>query len=162
MAETPDNSGVRFPPPLIYVAGLVAAYFLQRVHPLTWDFPERQSFWKDPSTFIGIAFCLTGLFVIRSAARTVWKANSSIIPMRPTTAIVTEGMFRTTRNPMYVGLAIIYLGVGTLMFSVWPWALAPLVIIAVDRLVIAKEERYLRGKFGETYGNYCSRVRRWI
>jgi protein-S-isoprenylcysteine O-methyltransferase Ste14 len=63
---------------------------------------------------------------------------------------------------MYLGMVVIYVGIALLIRSPWALVLLPLVVLGVDRLVIAKEERYLRGKFGETYGNYCSKVRRWI
>jgi protein-S-isoprenylcysteine O-methyltransferase Ste14 len=155
MAANPDSSGVRFPPPLIYVVGLVAGYLLERKYPVA-TLP------RNLSIAGGIVLCVAGLLVIRSAARTVWKANSSIIPMRPTTAIVSEGVFQLTRNPMYLGMVVIYVGIALLIRSPWALVLLPLVVLGVDRLVIAKEERYLRGKFGETYGNYCSKVRRWI
>ena len=56
----------------------------------------------------------------------------------------------------------IYIGIAFLIHSAWAVVLLPLVVLGIDRLVIAKEERYLRGKFGETYTSYCSRVRRWI
>ena len=82
--------------------------------------------------------------------------------MRPTTAIVSDGVYRFTRNPMYVSMVVIYVGIALLIRAPWALVLLPVVMIAVDRLVIAKEESYLRGKFGDIYVNYCSRVRRWI
>jgi protein-S-isoprenylcysteine O-methyltransferase Ste14 len=110
----------------------------------------------------GIVLIVAGLAVARAGALAVWKANSSIIPMRPTTAIVSDGPYALTRNPMYLGMVFIYIGIAFLIHSAWAVVLLPLVVFGVDRLVIAKEERYLRGKFGETYTSYCSRVRRWI
>jgi protein-S-isoprenylcysteine O-methyltransferase Ste14 len=150
-----DNSGVRFPPPLIYVLGLLAGWLLERKHPLA---PLPRNF----AIAAGIVLLIAGLALARSGARAIWKANSSIIPMRPTTAIVSDGVYRFTRNPMYVSMVVIYVGIALLIRASWALVLLPVVVIAVDRLVIAKEEGYLRGKFGETYMNYCSRVRRWI
>jgi len=150
-----DNSGVRVPPPLFYVAGLIAGYFLDRRYPLP-------SLSRNVALGAGIVLIAAGLTVARAGARTIWKASSSIIPMRPTTAIVSDGPYALTRNPMYVGMVFIYVGVAFLIRAPWALVLLPLVILAVDRLVIAKEERYLAGKFGDTYTNYCSRVRRWI
>ena len=105
---------------------------------------------------------LAGLAVIRSAARIMWKAKTSMIPMRPTTAIVCDGVFQLTRNPMYVGMVVIYVGIALLIRTPWALVLLPLVVLLVDRLVIAKEERYLAGKFGEPYLSYKNKVRRWI
>ncbi|MDF2744382.1 MAG: Protein-S-isoprenylcysteine O-methyltransferase [Actinomycetia bacterium] len=63
---------------------------------------------------------------------------------------------------MYTGLAIAYLGVALLLGSWWPLVLSPLVILAVDRLVIRSEERYLTERFGQIYTDYCAQVRRWL
>src|SRR5882762_8924689 len=97
MAEARDNSGVRFPPPLIFVVGLVAGYFLQRKYPLP-------SLPNNLSIVAGVVLVIAGVAVAASGARAIWKANSSIIPMRPATAIVSDGVYRITRNPMYVGM----------------------------------------------------------
>lgn len=155
MAANPDSSGVRFPPPLLYIAGLVAGYFLERRYPLA-------SLPRNISIAGGIGLILAGLLVTRAAARSMWAAKTSMIPIRPTTAIVSDGVYRLTRNPMYVSMVAMYVGIALLIRAPWALVLLPLVVVAVDRLVIAKEEHYLRGKFGETYINYCSRVRRWI
>src|SRR4051812_8134489 len=155
MAANPDSSGVRFPPPLIYVAGLLAGWLLERRYPLT-------SLPRNISIAGGIVLILAGLLVTRAAARSMWAAKTSMIPIRPTTAIVSDGVYRFTRNPMYVSMVAVYVGIALLIRAAWALVLLPLVVLLVDRLVIAKEERYLRGKFGETYTNYCSRVRRWI
>jgi len=150
-----DNSGVKFPPPLLYLLGLLAGWSLQRVHPL----PMLP---KNIALAGGILLIVAGMAVARAGVRSVWKAKSSIVPVRPTTAIATDGPYALTRNPMYLGLVFIYIGIAFLIHSAWALVLLPLVVLGVDRLVIAKEEKYLRGKFGETYTNYCSRVRRWI
>ena len=63
---------------------------------------------------------------------------------------------------MYLAMVVMYVGIALLIRTAWAFVLLPLVVFAVDRLVIAKEERYLRGKFGELYGSYCAKVRRWI
>jgi protein-S-isoprenylcysteine O-methyltransferase Ste14 len=82
--------------------------------------------------------------------------------MNPTIALVTSGPYRLTRNPMYVGMAFLY-GAFALAFGViWALITLPLVLIAVDRLVIAREEPYLEARFGEQYREYTRRVRRWL
>jgi protein-S-isoprenylcysteine O-methyltransferase Ste14 len=150
-----DNSGVKFPPPLLYLLGLLAGWWLQRVHPL----PTLP---KNVALGGGILLIVAGLAVARAGVRAVWKAKSSIVPIRPTTAIATDGPYALTRNPMYLGLVFIYIGIAFLIHSAWALLLLPLVVVGIDRLVIAKEERYLAGKFGDSYISYCSRVRRWI
>jgi protein-S-isoprenylcysteine O-methyltransferase Ste14 len=155
MSEARDNSGVRFPPPLVYVVGLFAGYLLERKYPLA-------SLPHNLSIAAGIVLIVAGLLVTRSAAHTMWKAKTSMIPFRPTTAIVSDGVYRFTRNPMYVAMVVMYVGIALMIRAPWAFVLLPLVVLGVDRLVIAKEERYLSGKFGEPYLAYKSRVRRWI
>ncbi len=75
---------------------------------------------------------------------------------------MTGGAYRLSRNPMYTGLAVTYLGLALLFGSWWPLILWPLVIVAVRQLVIRPEERYLTQRFGQTYTDYQSRVRRWL
>ncbi|HEX6629907.1 MAG TPA: isoprenylcysteine carboxylmethyltransferase family protein, partial [Gemmatimonadaceae bacterium] len=84
------------------------------------------------------------------------------IPNRPATRLATGGPYRLTRNPMYVSLAALYLGVALFANSWWPVALLPLVLLVVDRAVIAREERYLAAAFPDEYAAYRARVRRWL
>ena len=155
MAEARDNSGVRFPPAFLYLLGLLAGWWLERKYPLA-------SLPKNVAIAAGIVLVVAGLAVARAGARTIWKANSSIIPIKPTTAIVSDGPYALTRNPMYLGMVFIYVGIAFLIHSAWAFILLPIVILGVDRLVIAKEEKYLTGKFGESYLAYKNKVRRWI
>ena len=75
---------------------------------------------------------------------------------------MTAGPYRLTRNPMYVSLAALYVGVSLFANSWWPLLLLPVVLLAVDRAVIAREERYLAGAFPAEYAAYRARVRRWL
>jgi protein-S-isoprenylcysteine O-methyltransferase Ste14 len=77
-------------------------------------------------------------------------------------ALITTGAYRMSRNPMYTGLAIAYLGGALLIGSWWPVLLWPVVIAAITALVIRPEERYLGERFGPAYADYCARVRRWL
>jgi protein-S-isoprenylcysteine O-methyltransferase Ste14 len=75
---------------------------------------------------------------------------------------MTTGGYRLSRNPMYAGLGIAYLGAALLLGSWWPVVLWPLVMLAVDRLVIRPEETYLSERFGQDYSDYRAHVRRWL
>jgi protein-S-isoprenylcysteine O-methyltransferase Ste14 len=90
------------------------------------------------------------------------SARTSMVPMRPSTALVTSGPYRVTRNPMYVGMAFLYAGLALLLGVIWSLAFLPAVLLMVDRFVIAREERYLEARFGEEYRAYKGRVRRWL
>ena len=91
-----------------------------------------------------------------------FKARTSPLPMLPTTAIVKSGPYRWTRNPMYLAMLLIYLGVALWFDVFWALPFVPLVIFLVGRLVIGREERYLEEKFGEEYRRYKTEVGRWL
>jgi protein-S-isoprenylcysteine O-methyltransferase Ste14 len=90
------------------------------------------------------------------------RAGTSVIPFKPTTALVTSGPYRFSRNPMYLGMAFRYIGVALALGVVWALITLPFVIAAVDQLAIAIEEGYLVRKFGDPYCDYMKRVRRWF
>jgi len=92
----------------------------------------------------------------------VIRHRTTIVPHHPVATLLTSGVYRLSRNPMYTGLAIAYVGLALLFDSWWPLALCPLVIVAVRHLVIRPEEEYLTWRFGQTYTDYQSHVRRWI
>jgi protein-S-isoprenylcysteine O-methyltransferase Ste14 len=150
-----DVAGVPFPPPLAYVVGLLAGLVLELIWPI-----------DDPSPVVrivaGIAGLVIWLVLDGGAMRRFRSAGTSMIPFNPTTALVTSGIYRFTRNPMYVGMAAFYVGIALAAGWIWALFLLPLVILAIDRLVIAREEPYLERKFGQEYADYKSRVRRWI
>ena len=83
-------------------------------------------------------------------------------PWRPSTALVTEGVYRFTRNPIYLALALLHLGSALAFDSALALASLPFALAAVQAGVVAREERYLEGKFGDEYRRYKSSVRRWI
>jgi protein-S-isoprenylcysteine O-methyltransferase Ste14 len=90
------------------------------------------------------------------------RARTTLIPNRPAHALVTTGPYRFTRNPMYVSLVALYLGVTAMLNTWWPVLFLPLVVICIDRMVVAREERYLASAFPAEYEAYTRRVRRWL
>jgi protein-S-isoprenylcysteine O-methyltransferase Ste14 len=151
------NAGVRFPPPLLYVAGVVAGWLLDRAWPL------RIALDASAQRMVGASlFLLLGLGIMVWALATFRSARTTLVPNRPASALATNGPYRLTRNPMYVSLVAYYVGVSILLNSWWPLLLLPLVVLVVQRFVIAREERYLASAFPVDYPAYCQRVRRWI
>jgi len=94
--------------------------------------------------------------------RTIEKAGTPIRTDRPVERLVTDGPFRYTRNPGYLGLAMLYAGIAVLRNSLWAILLLPVVLYVIQREVIGREERYLERTFGEEYLAYKARVRRWV
>jgi len=143
------------PPPLLYVAGLLLGSALEAVFPI----PSPPLVVILAAGAIGIG----GWLALDGAAMLLFRrAGTSAAPMRPTIALVTSGPYRLTRNPMYVGMAFLYLGFALPLGAIWSLALLPAVLLGVDRIAIVREERYLEAKFGEEYRAYKGRVRRWL
>ena len=94
--------------------------------------------------------------------RTIEKAGTPIRTDRPVPRLVTDGPFRYTRNPGYLGLTMLYAGIAVLRNALWAILLLPLVLYVIQRQVIGREERYLERTFGEEYLAYKSRGRRWV
>jgi protein-S-isoprenylcysteine O-methyltransferase Ste14 len=90
------------------------------------------------------------------------RAHTPVSPHQPATSLVTDGPFRFTRNPIYLGFLLIFLGFTFLAGTLWGIVLAPLAPVTVNYLVIDAEESYLHGKFADHYDEYKSRVRKWI
>jgi len=97
-----------------------------------------------------------------AAVRRFRSTGTSLQPWEPTTTLITDGPFRLSRNPVYIGYTLLYLGVGFWVNSAWPLVLLPLVLWLMHRLVIAREEAYLDHRFGDAYREYQQRVRRWL
>ncbi len=154
------NPGVKFPPPLLFVAGLVAAWFLEsRVSRFSLIGGDEST---APVETSGLVLIAAGVFLILWAMVMFVRARTAVLPMRPASRIVDTGPYRISRNPMYTGMSLVYLGVMLLLN--WGWALVmfPTVLAALYRFVIRREEAYLTAAFGDEYVAYCRRVRRWI
>ena len=150
-----DVAGVPVPPPLIYIAGLAAGGLVELIRSTTG--PP----WPVSIT-IAVVGGLAWLLLDGSAMARFRRAGTPVIPFQPSTALVVDGPYRISRNPIYLGMAALYVGLAFILGLMWALLFLPLVLLAVDRLVIAREEPYLERKFGQDYVEYKSRVRRWI
>ena len=150
-----DTAGVIAPPPLIYLAGLVIGLGLGYFSPT--PFLPRSLAYGFGAVLIAI-----GAWIMIPARGMMLRAGTAIRPTMPTTALVTTGPFRFTRNPLYVGATLFYLGIAVAARSLWALVLLLVVLVVMQRGVIDREERYLERKFGADYVRYKERVRRWI
>lgn len=105
---------------------------------------------------------LAGIAIAVAARRVMLAAKTNINPFKPTTAIVCSGPFHFTRNPLYVSLTLIFLGVSLAVNTWWTLVIIGPVLLFIHFGVVKREERYLEGKFGENYREYRSRVRRYL
>ncbi len=143
------------PPPLIYLGALAIGFALAVV----LGFTKITAPVRLP---VGVLLVVAGSSLLAGVVTRFRRAHTEIDPYRPTTAIVTSGPFRRTRNPAYLGMALVYSGIAFLSGALW--AFVPLLgaIAAIDRGVIAREERYLERKFGNADTDYKRQVRRWL
>lgn len=147
--------GVRFPPPALYLLGLLAGIVLEIVVG-SGDLPF-------PFAVIAAVIGVSMFTVLSGGALSLFtRSGTSPIPATPATALVTTGPYRYTRNPMYLGLAFLYAGIALVFGLLWALAALPVVLLIVDRVVIPPEERHLEARFGDEYRAYKTRVRRWI
>jgi protein-S-isoprenylcysteine O-methyltransferase Ste14 len=142
------------PPPLLYAGPWLGGLLLDRLLPLP-RFPLAARLAGLPLIAAGIG--VGGWFIW-----TMRKAGTPVDPYEAPSALVTNGPFRLTRNPAYFGLSLTYVGLSLLTGLLWPVLLLPGVLLAVDRGVIRREERYLEKQFGSPYRDYRRRVRRWL
>jgi len=117
----------------------------------------------DPAlSYSGVALIILGITITAIAARAFARAGTPIIPFEPSTALVAGGLYRVTRNPMYLGLVVILLGAGVLFGTVSPFLTIPVFVWIIQKMFIEAEERFLEGIFGAQYLAYKSKVRRWL
>jgi protein-S-isoprenylcysteine O-methyltransferase Ste14 len=158
-SSRPRHPGVPFPPPFLFVAGFLVGLALER---WGWRIPIAADGLRALFVVTGWLGVIAGLFLAGWGLLVFFRARTAIIPSHPASRLVTSGPYRFSRNPMYVGLSAQYLGLALLFNVAWPLLLFPVVILALVRLVIRREERYLADAFGDEYVLYGQRVRRWL
>jgi protein-S-isoprenylcysteine O-methyltransferase Ste14 len=142
-------------PPLVMLVHLLAAFVLNWLHRLPLALP-------DYVEWAGYLLVLTGLGLAVSAVNRFTKAHTTLDPHGAVSALVVEGPYRFSRNPIYLGFVCTLIGLPIALGNYWGVILSPLLVLSLYWLVIRHEEAYLEKKFGEAYTGYRSRVRRWL
>ena len=150
-----DQANVVAIPPFIAIGGLVLGAALE------WVFPSRV-LPHVAALALGVALIVISIPIAVSAGRALSRAQTAIDVRRPTTSIVQTHAFRFSRNPMYLSMMMLYVGISLLMNSAWLLILAIPVFAIFQVGIVAREEQYLEEKFGDAYRVYKKRVRRWI
>ncbi len=155
IADTPDTAQVLVLPPVLVGGALLLGISINWIHPI----PVLP---LVPARVIGvIIFVLSG--VLAHFAQTAMnRAGTNIRPDRPALALVTDGPFRFTRNPLYVAALGVYVGIALFVNGLVPILLAIPVFYLLHWGVVLREERYMESKFGEPFRAYRARVRRWL
>lgn len=151
------TAGVIAPPPAIYAVGLGLGLLGDRLLSLAPLPGPPALIWS-----LAVVTALIGILCASAALRLFRTLKTPAEPWKPTKALARDGIYRFTRNPMYLGMALLMIAAGLALRSIGVLAMLPPVILIVDRFVIAREERYLETVFGNDYAAYRATVRRWF
>jgi protein-S-isoprenylcysteine O-methyltransferase Ste14 len=158
MTDTVRDRGaavIPVPPPVFYGVGFAAGLVIARWIPLAFARPR-------PVLAVGGLLIAAGVALALAGVVTVLRNKTTIVPHRPVSTLVTAGPYRLSRNPMYAGLALAYAGSAIAAGSAGPLLTLPLVLLALTRLAIRPEERYLTRRYPDEYVSYRRHVRRWL
>jgi protein-S-isoprenylcysteine O-methyltransferase Ste14 len=150
-----DEKKVFVPPPVYFLVSFLVGWLL---HALTDD----RIGWRETTVWIGVLFVVEGLALAFWAERTFKRAGTTVMPYRRASALVTSGPFAFSRNPIYLGMAVLCVGGALVLGSWWPMVTLVIAMVLITQLVIKPEERLLAEGFGSEFEEYRSRVRRWL
>ena len=150
-----DHADVKIPPPILTIIFIVIAYIAKWTIPITLVVPN---FLRN----IAFALIVAGFSLGIAAISEFRKARTTVDPHGSVSSVVTSGIYRFTRNPIYLGFLLMLIGIPLNSGTYWGLILAPVFIYFMNNLVIEREEAYLEKKFGDVYAGYKSRVRRWL
>jgi protein-S-isoprenylcysteine O-methyltransferase Ste14 len=153
--EASAGPGIHLPPPVIYLAALVIGSVLDYQWPLS---PLLGS----SRYVVGSIIALAGGLIMPPVLVRFRRSGTTIDVRKPATALITEGPYRFSRNPIYVSLTLLYLGIGTLLNNAWILILVAPVFLVMNLWVVSREERHLEATFGEEFLRYKAAVRRWL
>lgn len=147
---------VGFPPPLVFLGFILLGLLADDMLGLPPIPMSRSIGW------LGFAMIMGGIGLLIVSLGLFRAHGENPEPWTPSQAIIARGPYRHTRNPMYLGMLAIQIGYAVWDGSMGVLTFVPFAFIAIDRAVIAKEEKYLAERFGKPFEDYCSRVRRWL
>ena len=150
-----SGPGIRIPPPVFYVAGLAIGLGLDYL----WPTPFLSKFVRYA---IGSALVLVSVLIIVPVLVRFRRTRTPFDVRKAASALITDGPYRFSRNPSYVSLTLLYLGIGIVLNNVWIIALAVAVVLVIDLWVVRREEQHLAAKYGQQYQRYKAAVRRWL
>ena len=154
----PKTAGVIAPPPVLFLVALLLGLALDRLLPLPLAALEA-----DVVRWISAgALIVLGLALAAVGIRDFSRAGTPVPTNEPTRALVTSGAHARSRNPIYLGMFLLYSGIGVAARSPWILLLTLPLAITIRYGVVAREEAYLERRFGDAYRQYKTRVRRWL
>lgn len=152
-----ETAGVVARPPLLFLAALLLGFALDHLLPVAFPLPRT-----DLHRIIAGTLILIGIAVFAASIRNFSSAATPVQGTKPTRVLVTTGIHGWSRNPIYLGMFLVYVGIGIAVRSPSIVILTLPLAIIIHYGVIAREEAYLERRFGDEYRNYKARVRRWV
>jgi len=157
--DATDHPDVVMLPPFIVLIILAVAIALEWVIGLTF-LPAIS--WSSWSVYVGVLVVAGGVALLVWAVRAFAAVGTNLSPHEPTLNLTTDGPYRLTRNPMYIGFMLLLAGISLLFSLEWGLILVPVLALVLHFGVVLREEKYLTAKFGKTYTDFTSRTRRWV
>jgi protein-S-isoprenylcysteine O-methyltransferase Ste14 len=151
------GAAVRFPPPLIYLAAMIGGWAADR-----WLLPLPIGLSPGARVGAGVIAGLVGLLFGIPALARFRATGQDPKPWEPSPELIQQGIYRLSRNPMYLGLTLLQVGVGLGADNLWIVLACLPALAAVHVIAVRPEETYLEGRFGEDYRGYKAKVRRWL
>ncbi len=152
---TPDNPGVTVAPPILLIGVILVGVGLQQARVL--ELPNGSGWSAAAWALLGV-----GVIVLVACWVQFFRARTNVLHHKPASSLIHSGLYRFSRNPIYLSGLFLQLGVALLMNNLWIVLLVPVSKLVFDRYVIAREEAYLERRFGEGYVDYKRTVRRWL
>ena len=155
--NTKMHPGVYVPPPFIYIAFFLSSVLLQEILPI-----NSNALHGLPAGIFGLLCILLYLIFFLAALQRFIASRNTLVTIKPANVLETRGIYSYSRNPMYVSLVLLYIGLAVFLGNWWTYILLPVLILVIQTYVIKKEEEYLQRAFEEEYKVYKQKVRRWI
>ena len=152
---TSDRPAVIAPPPVLFLGYIMLGVVLDLIWPSSLPIGDMKYAAGLVTFGLGVALLAWSLLLFR-------RAGTNVETRKPTHALVISGPYSISRNPIYIALSLIHLGIGVLSDSLWVVGLIVPALLTIRYGVIAREERYLDAKFGDDYRRYKASVRRWL
>lgn len=153
--EKPNESNRHVMPPVYFLVTMLIVAALHWLFPIT-------TFIESPHNYAGLLLIGIGLVFAVAPARALEANSTTVRPFEESDALLTDGLYRFSRNPMYLGMLMILLGIATSLGSLSSLLPIPLFMLVIQKRFILKEEAMLAERFGDRYRVYCDGVRRWI
>jgi len=154
----PVNAPIFPKPPVVALLFIIAGWALNHFVPLG----PRDASLPIENAVIGGIIMACAVAIALFAAREMMRAQTTFLPGGKASALVFRGVYKRSRNPMYLSLAFFTLGLGIATVNPWMAVLAPVLLLYMQERVVKREEAYLKERFGGDYADYTRKVRRWL